>query len=333
MRTRLPAIVGCCLALALGASAQGYDEARPGIEAVVRQIAQDQRAICPPADPGDQNAFAACRELLFGGSLLRRSLNPILLWGRPKPGASLKDTTLTQFAPEAWIGLYAPMFMFDGTWRLDYDEGERLYRARLGALFRNALDPGQYPYPFWHDAKKWNDYQAANTLILWIAPQSGSIVVGQFTNDGQDAPGLKSAPVARPPFDGQWMWIDAKGAGQPAPALFRGLFSEGNPYLRDLEPAYRELANAMRRGHCNDCHVPQNPNRMSRLVLLQTPVHAASEIKRLMTSVRDNEMPVDASLLYHEIHPDTRAALLDYGGIFEDLVDAARAWEQEHVRR
>ena len=35
--------------------------------------------------------------------------------GRPKP-ASVRDTTLTQFAPEAWIRLYAPMFMFDRTW-------------------------------------------------------------------------------------------------------------------------------------------------------------------------------------------------------------------------
>ena len=44
--------------------------------------------------------------------------------------------------------------------------------------------------------------------------------------------------------------------------------------------------------------------------------------------MRDNEMPVDDTLLYHDIDPDTRAALLDYGGVFEDLVDAARAWEQ-----
>jgi hypothetical protein len=29
-------------------------------------------------------------------------------------------------AYEVWTGLYAPLFMFDGTWRLDYDEGERL---------------------------------------------------------------------------------------------------------------------------------------------------------------------------------------------------------------
>ena len=52
----------------------------------------------------------------------------------------------------------------------------------------------------------------------------------------------------------------------------------------------------------------------------------------LMRSVRDNEMPVDDTLLYHDIDPDTRAALLDYGGVFEDLIDAARAWEAEHTR-
>lgn len=355
MRTQLAALAGCCLALALGASAQGNDETRAGIatprietlrietprieahriEILVRQIAHEQATICPLADPGDQKAFEACRQELFRSSLLRRSLEAILLWGRPhpRPGESLKNTNLTQLAPEVWTGIYAPLFMFDGTWHLDYDEGERLYRAKLGSLFRNALDPGQYPYPFWHDAKKWNDYQAANTLILWIAPQSGTIVVGQFTRGSPDASGAKSAPVARPPFDGQWMWTDAKGASQPAPALFRGLFSEDNPYVGGLEAAYRELANAMRRGHCNDCHVPHNPNRMSRLVLLQTPVHAASEIKRLMKTVRDNEMPLDDALLYHEIDPDTRAALLDYGGVFEDLVDAARAWEEDHADR
>ena len=66
-------------------------------------------------------------------------------------------------------------------------------------------------------------------------------------------------------------------------------------------------------------------------MLLQTPAHAASEIKRLMRVVRDNDMPVDEALLYHEIDPDTRAALLDYGAAFEESVDAARAWDQGHA--
>jgi hypothetical protein len=337
MLLQLAGLLSSCLALclAIGAHAQGRDEQRAGVEAAietgVRQIAAELAALCPFADPADQDALEACRGHLFRDSLLRRSLAPILLWGRLRPGATLKDTALTQFAPEAWTGLYAPLFMFDGTWRLDYDESERLYRARLGTLFRNALDPGQYPYPFWHDARKWSGYQAADTLVLWIAPHSGAsgvVVAGQFANEGRDTSRPKSTQVARPPFDGQWMWTDATGASQPAPTLFRGLFSQDNPYLGRLEPAYRELANAMRRGQCDDCHVPTNPARMNRLVLFQTPVHAASEIKRIMKTVRDYDMPLDDSLLYHEIHPDTRLALLDHGAVFEDLIDAARAWEE-----
>jgi hypothetical protein len=334
VRAGIAGVAALSVALALGVSAQSPDEARSVLEASVRQLAAELSTACPIADPGDQKALDSCRQALFHGSRLRASLGAILLWGRPHPtpGTSLKDTALTQFAPEVWTGLYAPLFMFDGTWRLDDDAAEGLYRARLGALFRNALDPGQYPYPFWHSAKKWNDYQSANTLVLWFEPRSKSIVVGQFINDGQEHPGLRSPPVARAPFDGQWMWTDAKGDAQPAPALFRGLFSDDNPYLRELEPRYRDLANVLRTGHCNDCHVPANPDGLKRLVLLQTPVHAASEIKRLMKAVRDNEMPVDDTHLYRDIDPDTRAALLDYGGAFEATVDAARAWEEEHVK-
>jgi len=314
----------------VGTGAQNSDEARSGIEATVRELTLELSAVCPLADPGDQKAFDNCRQALFRGSLLRRRVSTVLLWGRPHPesGKSLKDTTLTQFAPEVWTGLYAPLFMFDGTWRFDFDADERLYRLCLGALFRNALEPGQYPYPFWHSAKKWNDYQNANTVVLWIAPESGSIVAGQFTNDGQEHPSLRSGLVARPPFDGQWMWTDTRGETQPAPTLFHGLFSDDNPYLRELEPRYRDLANAMRKGHCNDCHVPNNPNGMSRLVLLQTPAHAASEIRRLMKAVRNNDMPTDHTLLYCEIDADTKKALLHYGSAFEALIDAARDWEK-----
>ncbi|HEY2873043.1 MAG TPA: hypothetical protein VGJ56_14060, partial [Reyranella sp.] len=69
----------------------------------------------------------------------------------------------------------------------------------------------------------------------------------------------------------------------------------------------------------------------NRLVLLQTPAHAASEIKRLMRVVRDNDMPLDDSLVAREVDADTRAALLDYGAAFEETVDAARAWEQSRA--
>lgn len=317
------------------ADSLGSDVAlRLAIEDKVRQLTEEMSAVCPLADPADRQAFDRCRAALFQESLLRRTVDTLLVWGRPHPtpGESLKNTTLTQFAPEAWIGLYAPLFMFNGSWRLDYDVGEGLFRARLGVLFRNAMDPGQYAYPFWHNARKWADYQAANTMVFWFAPRPGRIVAAQFMNDGEDRPGLRSKPVVPPVFDGQWMWTDAAGVTQPAPTLFQGLFSDDNPHLPELEPRYRDLANAMRRAHCNDCHVPENPNRMKRLVLLQTPAHAASEIKRLMKSVRNNEMPVDDTLDYREIDAGTKETLLRYGAAFEALIDAARSWEEGRAR-
>ena len=89
MSVRFAAVAACCLALALGASAQGHDDARPGVEApvqqLVRQLAKELSAVCPLADPGDQAALEDCRRALFTDSLLRRSLGSILLCGRRIP--------------------------------------------------------------------------------------------------------------------------------------------------------------------------------------------------------------------------------------------------------
>jgi hypothetical protein len=87
------------------------------------------------------------------------------------------------------------------------------------------------------------------------------------------------------------------------------------------------------RGHGNGCHAPDNPSHTNCLVLLQAPAHAASEIRRLMRVVRDNDMPLDDSLVAEEVDADTRAALLDYGAAFEEAVDAARAREQSRAAR
>lgn len=305
-------------------------DARPMIETKAARIAARLAAACPLAAPDDQAAFDRCRQAMFRDTELRDGLNAILLWGRPDPNpdVSLKNTTLTQFAPEIWSGLYGPLFMFNGTWSVDYHPGEKLWRARFGAVFRNALAPGAYPYPFWHNTKKWDDYQNANAIVFWARPDSGAFVAAQFYNDGKEVAALKTRPHIPPVFDGKWMWTDAEGKTQPQPALFQGLFRPDNPWLPRLEPGYRALANAMRDGHCVECHVPSNPGGMKRLVLLQTPAHAASEIKRVMRAVRGNTMPEDDIGLYREIDDATKEALLKYGAAFEAVVDAARDWEK-----
>ena len=307
-----------------GAQATG----RADVERLVSDVLRQTAAACPLADPGDQAAFERCRNSLYRGSMLGKSLAPVVLWGRPgPPGTRLKETTLTKFAADIFSGLYAPLFMFTGDYELGFDPVERLYRARVPALFRNALDPGQYPYPFWHDARKWSDYEAANSIALWIDPARIRIVAMQFSAQGKADPRLRSVPRTPPAFDGKWMWTDAGGRIQPQPTLFVGLMRPDNPYLGRLDGAYRTLADALRKGTCNDCHMPDNPARMKRLVLMQTPAHAAGEIKRIMRAVRTDRMPLDDTGFEKELDADTKAAILQYGAAFEELIDAAREWE------
>jgi hypothetical protein len=320
------------LGLAVASAAQSgppADDMRR-VERFVATIAQEAATLCPLSDPGDQEALDRCRSALFKDSYFKRSLARIVLWGRPSPvpGARLKDTALTQFGAEVLSGLYLPMFMFNGRYQVAYDSKEARYRARVEGVFRNNLLPGQYPYPFWHDARKWNDYQRANGITLWINPYTSKIVVGQFSHQEGTDPRLSTAARTPPVFDGKWMWVDEKGEPQPKPTLFVGLFRADNPYLDQLQTTYKDLALAMRNGTCNNCHVPDNPEKMRRLVLLQTPAHAAGEISRVMAAVQTNRMPRDELGIEKELDAVTKAVLLKYGAAFESTVKAAYAWER-----
>ena len=336
MRVPLAKVATVVLLLVVASSGTAQTGPRPEdvqrIERLVATLAQEASLLCPLSDPADQAALDRCRSALFNDSYFKRSLARIVLWGRssPVPGTRLKDTTLTQFGGEVLSGLYLPMFMFNGRYRIEYDPGESRYRARLEALFRNNLLPGQYPYPFWHDATKWNDYQRANGLTLWIEPYSTKIVVGQFSRQDDADPRLTTAARTPPVFDGNWMWVDASGELQPKPTLFVGLFRPDNPYLEQLQTTYKDLALAMRKGMCNTCHVPDNPDKMKRLVLLQTPAHAAAEIKRVMAAVRNNRMPLDEIGIEKELDAETKGLLLRFGAAFESTVAAAYAWEKRN---
>ena len=78
---------------------------------------------------------------------------------------------------------------------------------------------------------------------------------------------------------------------------------------------------------CSQCHVPNNPDGMKHLVLLQTPAHAAAEIKRLLKVVREDRMPVDDIGIATALDPHTKEALLKEGAAFDKLIDTAKQWE------
>ena len=93
------------------------------------------------------------------------------------------------------------------------------------------------------------------------------------------------------------------------------------------DAAYKTFALKMRDGSCNQCHVPNNPDGMKKLVLLQTPVHAASEIKRVLKTVRADTMPLDELGIEKPLDKVTKEALLKEGVVFDQLLDEAKAWE------
>lgn len=322
--------------VAPGFAAPGAPDAKASLPAVQRmaaEIAADLARVCPPAQPGDQAAFDQCRQALFNGSPLKRNMHSVVIWGRMNPAApNLKETHLTQFAPDVLTGMYIPLFMFNGKHTVEFDQKEKLYLVRLETAFRNRLQPGQFPYPFWHVDTKWNTYQGANNLLLWVDPKSVTIRFGQFTDLGATPPVVASKPLPHD-FDGKWMWTDAAGKVQPQVTLFDGLFSADNPYLHKLDGAYRKLAISLRDGQCDSCHTPENKHGSRRLVLLQTPAHAAGEIKRLMKAVRGDRMPLDSAGIEEPLEGPVKDALLKNAGAFEALVDAAKEWERVQAAR
>lgn len=285
---------------------------------------------CPISDPGDVAAFDRCRKALYGDSMLRQNLPDIVLWGRHR-GTLIKDTHLTQFAPDVYVGLYAPLFMFRGTAEVSFDPVEQRYKVELPVAFRNRLAPGYFPYPFWHDTGKWTGYQSATALVLHLDPETEQIRVVRYTHNTPDDAVLSAAETRSAAFDGAWLWTDDEGRTQPKVTLFDGLYSPDNPYLAEVEIAYKQLALALRDADCNSCHVPDNPQRIDRLVLLQTPAHAAGESRRILRSVREGSMPEDDFGIEKPLPPEARSRFLAKAEAFDAVISRIKDWEARHA--
>lgn len=331
-------LIACAAGVCSGVRAEGPGPGAAAETPVARAttlaaaLAAELSQQCPAAGAADQAAFDACRQAMFRGSLLRRSLQDFVLWGRQRdPKLTIKESNLTQFGPDVLTGMYLPLFMFDGRYSVDPKPAEGLLRIRLHTAFRNGLPPGQFPYPFWHEAEKWSHYENANQIILHWDPKSGRVKVAQFSRWGDNPPVVATRSVTPPPFDGQWRWTDAQGRSQPAVTVFDGLFDAANPHLRQVDEAYKRLALRLRESQCLDCHVPSNPDRSKRLVLLQTPMHAAAEIRRLMDSVRKDRMPRDEAGIEAPLDAQSKAVLLQEGAEFERVLDQARRWEEARL--
>jgi hypothetical protein len=117
---------------------------------------------------------------------------------------------------------------------------------------------------------------------------------------------------------------------QPHASLFSANFSAANPVLPALDAAYRDFAINIRQGTCLSCHTPANRAQMDHLVLLQTPMHASGEIDDALKMVRRDDMPRDDIGNRKPLDPQLRAAILQTGEHFRDVLAEAKKWEVDH---
>jgi hypothetical protein len=253
---------------------------------LVRELAE----ACPPADPGDDAARQSCAERLASLPILRDRMDEPFLWGGQKVrgNVSFEDNHVTKFSPYVWRRMYLATFMFTGDHRVE--EIGPVTVVHAGVTFRGQLDPGAYPYPFWHSEKKWHAYQVADEIVFII---EGGRIKGALRVADPDAvtEAIAEGKTARA-WDGNWSWQDG---AEPHVALYRNLFSPTNPHVGELERSYRALEEAMRPYNCAGCHAPHNPTAMNPLELLTYPNQALAARHALVEQLERNRMPPETA--------------------------------------
>lgn len=308
---------------------------RPVEAMLAERIARQLVGSSPLAEPSDAKARDAAAEKLGGCTDLIEAANGRILWGgfHPDQGydpaayrlTSLSPTDyyqLTELNPVVWAKLYLSTFMFPGPYQVR-QEG-RFTVLEIDAKFRGGLDPGEYPYPFWHSPVKWTLYMNAEKLLLIFEP-------GRLLAAMRRSPQPLALNLIKRPWDTKWTWTDKDGEPQPRVALFSYLFSADNPHVAQLDKNYRSLEKEFRDLNCTACHEPDNQSRINDLLLLNYPNQALIMRRSLVTVLEENQMP-PGNKIAHEpkgiSDQDARQRLLKLAKAFEKQADRAMAFEK-----
>jgi mono/diheme cytochrome c family protein len=302
-------LIGLCLP----GTAQAPDE-----QTLAIRLAQELNAACPMTDPADLAARERSAALLARSPLLREAFAEPVLWGSQRaPGLYRPaESALTRFNPLVWRRMYLSLFMFPGDFRVERVEAYTL--LRMPCRFRNALDPGEYPYPFWHAPRKWESWERCVELIFVL---EGGKVIAILRSAAQDPVRPHVARV----WDGRWRWTDAHAKEQPRVSLYRWLFSAQNPHVARLEAAYRALEEGLREQNCAACHSPSNVASMNPLRLLNFPNQALTERHQVIEQLGQNAMPPNEGI----VDESARKKLSELARRFAEAGDSALAYEGE----
>jgi hypothetical protein len=325
MQNSLPVILLFGAVAACGTDTVSPTETTPtdnaADEALAVDIAVGLAQACPMTAASDESARLACGEALAKFTLLRDTMEEPFLWGGQGAGkpVDLYENHLTRFNPLVWRKMYASLFMFGTDFRIEAKGDQTILRVPYA--FRNALDTGSYPYPFWHSKGKWDSYQFATDVILVI--EDGKLLGGMRSAE-QDT----SRSYVEHTFDGRWDWTTPEGLPAPASSvLYSKLFSPQNAMVSELDRTFRALESKARSQNCNGCHSPDNAAKASQLVLLNYPNQAIFARNSIVAELENNTMPIATGMT----NETERQELLVLAREFKAAAEQALRLEGEHV--
>ncbi len=317
----LPLMVLLATPLACG------DPAQVDQEQLAQDIGHGIVAACPMSAPDDEDARLVCAAKLTDLNVLRDAMSEPFAWGgqRAGKGYRLSDSDTTRFNALVWRRMYLSLFMFTGEVKIE-SSGDFTV-IHLPFFFRNRLDPGSYPYPFWHSKNKWDSWQLAPELILIM--ENGKLTGALRSAARPDEAERRKAYVERT-WSGQWRWQEG---GQPMPfvSLYTFLFSASNPHVSKLDAAYRALESEMRGSACLVCHSPDNFAKVGSLEFFNYPNQALYSRHSIVMHLERNSMPPKNDFGLPEGMADDaeRTALLELAKAFEKAGDEALSFEGE----
>lgn len=296
-------------------------------ESFAESLAKELIAACPMSGAGDPAARKACADNLTKLETLRDSMNEPFFWGGQKAGSGydVTQSQRTDFNPLVWRRMYLSTFMFTGEYKIEKNADTTI--LRIAHNFRNELDLGEYPYPFWHEKGKWTSYQQSIELLFFI--QNGK-VLGALRSETKDT----TIPFVDHTWDGKWEWMDPGGEIEPYVTLYTYLFSPNNPHVANLDTAYRALETEMRANNCQTCHSPDNAVKMNPLELFNYPNQALTARHDLVKELVENSMPPQNTLGFPVGISDMaeRDKLKSLADTFAKVADEALSFEGEHTQ-
>jgi hypothetical protein len=283
------------------------------------RMGEQLAAACPmTAAANDEAARLDCGDKLAKLDLLRNHMEEPFLWGGQGAGKpiDLYENNVTRFNPLVWRKMYASLFMFGKDFRIESSGTQTV--LRMPYQFRNSLDAGSYPYPFWHSKGKWDSYQLATELFLII--EDGRLL-GGMRSEQQDP----ARPYVSHTFDGNWSWTTPEGIQQPYSMLYSNLFSASNTAVPALDAAFRALESKARSQNCAGCHSPDNAAKVSQLVLLNYPNQAIYARNVIVAELEANRMPLATGVT----NPTDRDELLTLARAYQSAAEEALRLEGE----